>query len=126
MKPPILCYVTDRTLLSPSRENESCERLLGCIERAANAGIEWIQIREKSVNGRALFDLTARAVALSSPAIGNRSTSVFVNDRLDVAITAHAAGVHLGESSLPLAEAVRWRSQARSGDFVIGVSCHSL
>jgi thiamine-phosphate pyrophosphorylase len=51
---------------------------------------------------------------------------VFVNDRLDVALAANAAGVHLGGKSLPLEIVNEWRRSAGRLDFMIGVSCHSL
>jgi thiamine-phosphate pyrophosphorylase len=54
------------------------------------------------------------------------STKVLVNDRLDVALAAGAAGVHLGENSLPVESASEWRRSAGRLDFRIGVSCHSL
>ena len=54
-----------------------------------------------------------------------RSTKIIVNDRLDVALAAGAAGVHLGHASVAAREAVEWcrRGNAPS-DFLIGVSCH--
>jgi len=54
------------------------------------------------------------------------SARVLVNDRLDVALAANAAGVHLGEKSLPLEVVCEWRRSAGRLDFLIGVSCHSL
>ena len=54
------------------------------------------------------------------------SARVLVNDRLDVALAANAAGVHLGEKSLPLEVVSEWRRSAGRLDFLIGVSCHSL
>jgi thiamine-phosphate pyrophosphorylase len=54
------------------------------------------------------------------------SARVLVNDRLDVALAANAAGVHLGEKSLPLEIVAEWRRFIGRVDFQIGVSCHSL
>jgi thiamine-phosphate pyrophosphorylase len=51
---------------------------------------------------------------------------VLINDRLDVALAANAAGVHLGEKSLPLEIVIEWRRSTGRKDFLIGVSCHSL
>jgi thiamine-phosphate pyrophosphorylase len=50
---------------------------------------------------------------------------------LDVALAAGAGGVHLSENGLPVPDARRMRDdffarEAKSGDFLIGVSCHSL
>ncbi|HKN61695.1 MAG TPA: thiamine phosphate synthase, partial [Candidatus Acidoferrales bacterium] len=77
---------------------------------------------EKDLPGRALLDLTRDSIAAA-----NGVARVHVNDRLDIAIAAGAAGVHLGGESLPAGHVVRW---CRSGNapprFEIGVSCHSL
>ncbi len=82
----------------------------------------WIQIREKDLEGRALVELARFAVKEASAA----SARVLINDRLDVALAAHAAGVHLGEQSLPLEIVAEWRRSAGRPDFMIGVSTHSL
>ncbi|HXR10267.1 MAG TPA: thiamine phosphate synthase [Candidatus Acidoferrales bacterium] len=92
------------------------------IRRAAAAGTGWIQIREKDLEARPLMELARFAVAET------RATSarVLVNDRLDVALAANAAGVHLGEKSLPLEIVTEWRRSTGRLDFLIGVSCHSV
>ena len=92
------------------------------IRRAAVAGADWIQIRERDPQARSLVEL-ARFAAAETRATSAR---VFVNDRLDVALAAAAAGVHLGEKSLPLESAIEWRRCAGRTDFLIGISCHSL
>ena len=102
--------------------SEHCRRvLLEKITKAAGAGINWIQIREKTMEGRSLAELLRLAVAASR---GTR-TSILVNDRLDVALTAGASGVHLAETSLPVEAVAQWRRSAGRPEFLIGVSCHS-
>lgn len=143
---PIFCYVTDGRALeaavaaaggvssqpsSPSPGESPAEdsavplrlRLL-CepIRRAIAAGVDWIQIREKDLDSRSLMALARFAVA---EACATR-TQILVNDRLDVAAAAGAAGLHLGEQSPPLSRVVERRSSSRRPDFRIGVSCHSL
>jgi thiamine-phosphate pyrophosphorylase len=86
------------------------------------AGAGWIQIREKELDGRSIAELVRFAVAETRAA----NTRVLVNDRLDVALAANAAGVHLGEKSLPVETVVEWRRFVGRMDFLIGVSCHSL
>jgi thiamine-phosphate pyrophosphorylase len=92
------------------------------IRRAAAAGVDWIQIREKDLEARPLVELVRFTVA------DTRATSarVLVNDRLDIALAANAAGVHLGEKSLPLEAITEWRRSTGRSDFLIGVSCHSM
>ena len=116
-----LCYVTDRNGFTVSAEKRR-EALLEKIERAARAGVGWIQIREKDLSGRSLarFVLEARKRV-------PRGCRILVNDRLDVACALGAGGVHLGEGSLSVQDArrlLRGRSQAKN--FVVGASTHSL
>src|ERR1700682_3797868 len=123
----ILCYVTDRHSLSEARKAQ--ETLLSKVEAAAAAGVDWIQIREKDLSGRNCGLLTREALqrAAKSPGSNAAPTRILVNDRLDVALSEGAGGVHLGENSLPLPEAKRLvKAQALSRHFLIGVSCHSL
>jgi thiamine-phosphate pyrophosphorylase len=99
------------------------------IETAAAAGVDWIQIREKDLSGRNCGLLTREALqrAAKSTASNAAPTRILVNDRLDVALSEGAGGVHLGENSLPLPEAKRLvKAPALSQHFLIGVSCHSL
>jgi thiamine-phosphate pyrophosphorylase len=109
--------VTDRKSLGVGDGGEGA---LGKI-RAAAAGVDWVQIREKDLSGRELLALAREAVA------GRGVARVIVNDRLDVALAAGAAGVHLGRESLSARDVLRWcRSGNAPADFLIGVSCHSL
>lgn len=88
-----------------------------------------MQIREKHLSGKECSLLTREALhrsANSAVDVAARSR-IIVNDRLDVALAAQAAGVHLGENSLPPQEAQRLlRALHREKDFLVGVSCHSL
>ena len=117
--PPIICYVTDGSSLA----NSSSQNLLAVIQSAAVAGVDWIQIREKTLSGRELFNLVSEAIA----ATAQFGTRITVNDRLDVALAAGAEGVHLGAQSLPTDTVVNWRRAGNvPASFLIGVSCHSL
>ncbi len=116
-----LCYVTDRKALAAAGA-EQIRLLLGKIEKAAQAGVDWIQIREKDLSGRDLAALVTEALRRAQGAC-----RILVNDRLDVAIACGAGGAHLGEHSIPAKEAreLYWKRNV-SGDFMIGVSVHSL
>jgi len=92
------------------------------IEQAVNAGMDWIQIREKDLSGRDLAEFAEHAIVR----VGS-SSAVLVNDRVDVAFAVGASGVHLGEHSLPADEAKRFVSQrCAQAKFIVGVSAHSL
>ncbi|HEX3377246.1 MAG TPA: thiamine phosphate synthase [Candidatus Acidoferrales bacterium] len=129
---PIFCYVTDRRSkeVFPASARPGPARVLlpevsslyDSIPRAIAAGVSWIQIREKDLDTRPLLEVARFAVAKSHAT----STRVLINDRLDVALAANAAGVHLGEKSLALEVVTEWRRSSGRTDFLIGVSCHSL
>jgi thiamine-phosphate pyrophosphorylase len=104
----IRCYITDSHTLAG-------ESLLDAIARNLAAGITWIQIREKDLSARGLFELVEAALKLPNP----HGAKIIVNTRADVAIAAGAAGVHLPSGS-PAARV--WRRP----DFLVGLSCHSV
>lgn len=116
-----LCYVTDRKGLEVSPDKQ-CEALVGRMEIAARAGVDWIQLREKDLPGGALAELLREAVR-RVPA----GCRILVNDRLDVAWALGAGGVHLGERSLSVEDARRLvRGRGEAQDFLVGASTHSL
>jgi thiamine-phosphate pyrophosphorylase len=88
------------------------------------AGVDWVQIREKDLPARQLAALVREALRRTRTV---NSTRILVNDRVDVALAEGAAGVHLGESSLPVHEVKSLiRSRVSGRDILVGVSCHSL
>jgi len=130
---PLLCYVTDRHALPIANPAGSLAALTQKIEEVVADGIDWVQIREKDLSARELASLTRQTVTMAGKYSAKRSPAVrvLVNDRLDVAIAERAGGVHLGERSLPVAEAKRLLASAVHGkmvdeSFLVGVSCHSL
>jgi len=121
--------VTDRRSLGKLQTEEQREILLRKIGTAAEAGVDLIQVREKDLSSKEYSSLTREALQLAAKFSANRTatTRVIVNDRVDVALAEGAGGVHLGENSLPLAEAGRIvESRGGRRDFLIGVSCHAL
>jgi thiamine-phosphate pyrophosphorylase len=117
---PLVFYVTDRKSLSAA----STADLLEKIRDAAAAGCDFVQIREKDLSAKALLQLAHEAV---SGGIATGAAGLLVNDRLDLAIAAGAAGVHLGGYSLAAGAVTRWRHAGHApADFLVGVSCHSF
>lgn len=126
---PILCYVTDRRSLPLSTSGDAQRLLLDSIERAAVAGVDWIQLREKDFSGKEWQEL-ARESLRRVRETGSQAR-ILVNDRLDVALACGAGGVHLSENGIPVGEACRLRddffsAQKPPDDFLVGVSCHSM
>jgi thiamine-phosphate pyrophosphorylase len=81
---------------------------------ALPAGFAAVQLRAKSLSGRALYDA---AMALAA-VVHARDARLIVNDRPDVALAAAADGVHLGQNALQVADAKRLCALA-------GVSTHT-
>ncbi len=126
---PLLCYVTDRHSLPGIEASEERDVVLGRIQTAATAGVDWVQIREKDLSGRDCSLLVREALQRrrESSTSNIAPTRILTNDRLDIALAEGAGGAHFGENSLPAPEAKRLaEAYGRRGDFFVGVSCHSL
>lgn len=122
---PLTYLITNRRAFHHNPESASAadwQPQLTAIQLAAQAGCQFIQIREKDLSARQLTEFVQVALSLVQP----YGAKVFVNDRLDVAWAAGADGVHLRVNSLPAA-LVRAQATLRGKpDFLIGVSTHSL
>lgn len=102
-----LMLVTDDRLVDGRDLVELCRR-------AVRGGVTGVELRLKQASPRELLS-HARALVLAL------EVPVLVNDRLDVAIAAGAAGVHLGPDDLP----VHLARRAAPAGFVIGASVGS-
>src|SRR5436190_4059240 len=114
----ILCLVTVRRRLGESLglpDVRWVDALRQQAEGAARAGIDYLQVREPDLEAGDLVELTRSLIQITSG-----RTRILVNDRLDVALAANAAGVHLKEQSILPSEV---RRIAPAG-FVIGCSIH--
>jgi thiamine-phosphate pyrophosphorylase len=124
---PIVCYVTDGKSLN--RAEGGTLKIPENIRRALEAGVNWVQIREKDLPARELLELARQAVQMAAGRGGGNlgPARIIINDRLDVALAAGAHGVHLRRESLAASDVMRWcRAGNAPADFAIGVSCHSL
>jgi thiamine-phosphate pyrophosphorylase len=88
------------------------------LEQALAGGVKAVQLREKDLGGRDLFDLAEKVRDLCD----RYDTALFINDRIDVALAVDAAGVQLGKASLPL-ETARLLLGPKK---FLGYSIHSL
>lgn len=82
------------------------------------AHVNLLQLREKNLSTRVLYDLTLQAVEITR----GSNTRLLINDRADVARSAGADGVHLTTGSIETSVIRR----TFGDDFLIGVSTHSL
>ena len=119
---PVVCMITDRRRLGADdgagAETGAEAGIVQRVAAAAAAGIDLVQVRERDMDARALSRLVSRCL----DAVKGTRTRVLVNDRLDVALTTGAHGVHLRSDSM---SAPRSRSLAPIG-FLIGRSVHSV
>ncbi len=105
-----LVLITDRKI---------CEvNLTDLIMQAVEGGVDTVQLREKDLNTRDLYDLAKVARKITK----KNGVKLIINDRVDVAIAVDADGVHLGWQSLGI-DIVR---KMIGHDMLIGFSAHSL
>lgn len=114
---PLIYLITKGELISDNFSAQSSQTL-NIIEAAIKAGISMIQIREKNLPARLLFELVSEAVKIRN----NSLTKILINDRADVALAANADGVHLTSNSISTG-VIR---QNFPPDFIIGVSTHTI
>jgi thiamine-phosphate pyrophosphorylase len=89
---------------------------LDVARRAAQDGVEMIQIRAKDLSARELSDLVRSVLRIA------QSSRILVNTRTDVALACGAHGVHLPAGSMA-PDVIRRIAPA---GFQIGVSCHTI
>ena len=82
-----------------------------------NGGARLIQLRDKNAGAGELLARVERILALAPS-----ETRIIVNDRVDVAYLAGAAGVHVGQTDLPAAAARKLLGAQR----IVGFSTHNL
>jgi thiamine-phosphate pyrophosphorylase len=104
---PTLYLVTD-----PAQGRE--RPLAEVVAAAVQGGVTLVQLRDKAAGGRALLEQARALLAL----LTRQGVPLIVNDRVDIALAAGAAGCHVGQSDLPAAAA-----RALLGpDAIVGVS----
>jgi thiamine-phosphate pyrophosphorylase len=117
-KPIIYLITSGATTKATTPKTDDFARILAIVEASVASQIPLLQLREKQLSARVLFQLATEAVRITR----DTSTRLLVNDRADIARAAGADGVHLTTHSLP-AGVVR---ETYGSEFLIGVSTHSL
>lgn len=92
----------------------SCKTIEESVEKGILGGCSVVQLREKNASSLELFQLAVRVKRITD----KYDVPLIINDRLDICLAAGAAGVHLGQSDLPCAEA----RKILGADKIIGVS----
>jgi thiamine-phosphate pyrophosphorylase len=92
-------------------------RLIDVVEEALKGGVKGVQLREKDLSSRELYELAYDMRKLTA----KYGAKLLINDRVDIALAVEADGVHLGLNSLPIHRVRR----LLGADKLIGLSCHN-
>ena len=103
-----------------SDRHQSRREPMELLPELGRAGLRALQVREKDMAPGELGDYCQSVRA--ALAMGGGDAKIFLNDRADIALGLGLAGVHLRESSLPLAQQAPILREA----LLWGVSTHDL
>ena len=87
------------------------------VEEALRGGVRAVQLREKDLSTKELYETAYELRRLTS----RYGAKLLINDRVDVALAVDADGVHIGGSSLPIYKVRKLLGEKK----LIGVSCHN-
>jgi thiamine-phosphate pyrophosphorylase len=122
----LLYAITDRHQLPGADKLAAVEEF---VARAAAAGVDYIQLREKDLSSRELENLALRCMERLRVSREQGSKSkLLINSRIDVAIALSANGVHLrsrGSGEISAADARAIFGKAGFDRPIIAASCHS-
>lgn len=105
-----LYVITDASLLQP-------ENLSAAVEQALQGGAKLVQYRDKSGNRQQQLAQSKQLVALCQ----HYNVPLIINDDVDLAVAAGAAGVHLGRDDTCLQDA----RAVLGAQAIIGISCYN-
>ncbi len=77
------------------------ETFLKTIEEALKGGVTLLQLREKDISAREYIKLAEKVKRMTD----QYQVPLLIDDRVDVAAAVDAAGVHVGQSDIPVAAA---------------------
>jgi len=103
--------------LITDRNQTGTRPLLETVEAALKGGVRGVQLREKDLSSRELYELAYNLRNLTK----KYNARLIINDRVDIALAVEADGVHLGLNSIPIHRVRRLLGSSR----LIGLSCHN-
>jgi thiamine-phosphate pyrophosphorylase len=112
-----LAPAVPRLVLVTDRHATAGRALVDVVRASLDAGLPAVQLRDKDLDGAALFALAERLRVETAA----RGALLLVNGRVDVAVAVGADGVQLGTGAVSVADA----RQLLPPDALIGVSTHS-
>lgn len=107
---PIIYPITDCCLSGLSHIEQASRLIAG--------GAKVVQLRDKTASPRDFYESASAVMRFAR----GRGVKIIINDRVDMALTIKANGVHLGQDDLP-PEMAR---EILGPEAIIGVSTHSV
>ncbi len=105
-----------RLYLILDRSVHSYEKLFEIAKKAMVAGVDVMQLRDKTGQAKEILDFSRRILGMTKGRV-----PYIINDRVDLAMVSGSSGVHLGQDDVPLVEARKMFGE----DALIGVSCQT-
>jgi len=87
--------------LVTNSDNMKEDNFLRTIAQACEGGVTLVQLREKNLTGREYYHLAIKVKSITD----KFNIPLIIDDRVDIALAADTAGVHLGQTDLPIAAA---------------------
>ena len=107
-----LYLVTDRTNVKDD------EDFLTKIEESLKGGVTLVQLREKNISTREYVDLSKKVKVICD----KFDVPLLIDDRIDVCLASHCAGVHLGDEDMEIKDARR----ILGDNYIIGATAKSV
>ena len=86
-----LYFVTDST-------DKTEDEFLSVVKQACEGGVTLVQLREKEKNGLDYLRLAKKVKQITD----QHNIPLIIDDRVDIAMAADAAGVHVGQTDIPV------------------------
>ena len=97
---------------------DSCGRNLEfVVEEALRGGVRAVQLRDKTLSTKELYETAYELRRLTA----RYGAKLIINDRVDIALSVEADGVHIGATSLPIYKVRRLLGERK----LIGFSAHN-
>ncbi|MFB0566827.1 MAG: thiamine phosphate synthase [Candidatus Aminicenantaceae bacterium] len=86
-----LCLVADAEVAGE-------KNIISCISEAVEGGVTIVQLRGKKLKTREFLEIGQKSAEI----LKAKNIPLIINDRIDIALSCEAEGVHLGQRDLPL------------------------
>ena len=96
-------YINWKLYLVADIEVTGKRDIISCISEAVDGGVSLVQLRGKNLRTREFLEYGLKSAEI----LKGKKIPLLINDRIDIALSCEADGVHLGQNDLPLSVARR-------------------